>query len=405
MKYHFQQGTDKRRRKQRLHLAAASSLLVIAASASVLYFRGSQAEGRQNSANVAKTSSAQLRARDCGGGGAKRQGLSNSPVSQLRKLSEYEFVCGGGVVSRVSFFVPLPTTKAEATAQAEENAATLKEFAKNDLSPLVFLEPTRVTGGLVDVNTYRSGGYDAALDTYFAALKAAGITDIQMGMWNPFPEGNIPVWGDTNPATHTAIVRRTVQIQKKYFPASKASILLESKTYPSGNSWEGGRYASLLPYVRGFPAGLIDSFGLQGFPWGKMSKLDVSVLEPAVYLRADLAIEAAATLGVQEVWFNTGTFATFHKGTGMPMLYLGEKQRQQILENVLTQAKAIKAAGLKPVVHLFARDKSQTDEKIDWSYWKAGQMNSSPATQVFKTFVSDARAANVPLWLYDDDTE
>lgn len=423
MRYHFRRGTDAKRRKQRLHFAAAFSLVVIGLCGAMLYSRGNRVEGEQNKAGVHKTSSAQtvaaiaetggvpakqatdIRGRDCGGGGAKRPGLAASTVSQLRKLAEYEFVCGGEVTKRVSFFVPLPTTDAEAASLARDTAETLKEFAKQNVSPIVFMEPTRLSGGIVNVSAYGNGSYDAAIDAYFAAIKAAGITDAQMGMWNPFPEGNIPVWGDTNPATFTAIVKRTVQLQKKHFPGSKASVLLESKTYPRGNSWEGGRYQSLLPYVRDLPKGLIDGMGLQGFPWGAMSKRDVAVLEPAVYLRADLAIEAAASLGVRDIWFNTGTFATFHKGEGMPLFSVAAKQRQQILDNVLKQAQAVKTAGYSPAVHLFARDKSETEEKIDWSYWKTGKMNSSLATPVFKTFVYDARAAGVPLWLYDNDTE
>ncbi len=406
--------------KRRFHLAAASSLLVVGVCSTTLYAHANQAEGPEDKSAVHKTSSAQtvavmaetakaptrptaeVRASDCGGGGPKRPGLAASSVSQLRKLAEYEFVCGGEVVKQMSFFVPLPTTDAEAIEMASDTTATLKEFAKQNITPLVFMEPTRWSGGIVDIATYRDGGYDAAIDTYFATIKASGVTDIQMGTWNPLPEGNIPVWGDTRAETFTAIVKRTVQLQKKHFPNSKASVLLESKTYPRGDSWMDGKYVSLLPFVRNLPDGLIDSFGLQGFPWGAMSKLEVAVLEPSVYLRTDLAMEAAGSLGIKDVWFNTGTFNTFHKGDGMPLVTLPTKQRQQILDNVLQQMKAVKAAGYKPAVHLFARDKSDTDEKIDWSYWKTGKMSSSPATPVFKAFVRDARTAGVPLWLYDD---
>lgn len=396
-------------------------MLTLCTSLGIMQLQGNRkAEGHQN---VTKMSSAatnesparaivaadskplspNLRIRDCGGGGPKRQGLERSTISQLRKTAEYETVCGGQITKRVSFFVPMPMTVAEGKQQGQDVARMLKEFSQYGISPLVFLEPTRAAGGVVDINTYRQGGYDSALDTYFATIKAAGVTDSQMGLWNPLPEWNIPVWGDTNATAFGTLVTRTVKLQKKYFPGSKASILLESKTYPSGSSWQNGKYVSLLPYVRNIPDGLIDSFGLQGFPWGAMSKLDITVLEPAVYLRTDLAVEAATQLGASEIWFNTGTFYTFEKGTGMPRVTLEPKQRQQILDNVLLQAKTVKAAGFKTAVHLFARDKSATEEKIDWSYWKPGQMNDSPATPVLKTFVAESRTAGVPLWLYDNN--
>lgn len=408
--------------RRRWRVAGAFMILAICTSAGITQLQGGRkVESLQN---ITKTSSAateapvknmlaadpkplspNVRIRDCGGGGPKRQGLERSTMSQLRKTAEYETVCGSQVTRRVSLFVRMPTTATEGTQQGRDIARILKEFSGYGISPLVFLEPKQASGVVVNINSYRQGGYDPGLDAYFAAIKAAGVTDSQMGLWNPLPEWNIPVWGNTNATTFSAIVTRTVKLQKKHFPTSKASILLESKTYPSGESWQGGKYVSLLPYVRDIPDGLIDSFGLQGFPWGAMSKLDATVLEPAVYLRTDLAVEAAQQLGAGEIWFNTGTFRTFEKGTGMPRVTVEPKQRQQMLDNVLLQAKAVKTAGFKTAVHLFARDKSATEEKIDWSYWKPGQMNDSPATPVLKTFVAESRTAGVPLWLYDNSPQ
>lgn len=332
---------------------------------------------------------------------AKHSGLADSGVSQLRKLAEYETVCDGAAVTTVSFFVPLPTTTAKAEAQGKETAATLKKFASFNITPVVFLEPTVGGGTLVNMPTYIAGGYDTALDTYFQTIKDEGVSDAQMGLWTPLPEWNIPVWGNTNPDDFASLITRTVQLQKKHFPASKASILLESKSYPAGDSWANGTYNSFLPYVRDIPKGLLDSFGLQGFPWGALSENDASILDPSIYLRTDLAIEAAKSLGVKNVWMNTGTFASFGKGNN-PALTLSPAQRQTILTSVLTKAKAIQAAGFTSSIHLFANDKSQTEEKVDWSYWKLGQMTTSPAAPIFKQFAYDTHAAGIGLWLYDD---
>src|SRR5687768_8221751 len=115
MKYHFRQGSDRRMRKRRFHLAAASSLLMIGVCSTTLYARANRAEGLEDKSAAHKTSSAQtvavmaettktpakptteVRVSDCGGGGSKRPGLADSSVPQLRKLAEYEFVCGGEV--------------------------------------------------------------------------------------------------------------------------------------------------------------------------------------------------------------------------------------------------------------------------------------------------------------------
>lgn len=415
MKYHYQRGTGRKARRRLLYTGTAS-LLMITGCTGVLALR-SQKAGDQKVAASRQTTVFQgkvaavaakeidpqtVRSSDCGGGGRKHVGLDRSSVSQLRKLAEYELVCGGAVAGKVSFFVPMPTTSTQASNLAKEAAATLKEFARFNVAPVVFLEPTMVNGQLANMRAYQGGGYDAALDAYFAAIKGEGITDAQMGMWVPLPEWNIPVWGNTDPAVFGNLFTRTVRLQKKHFPASKASILLESKSYPSGSSWEHGAYSSLLPYVQGIPRGLADSFGVQGFPWGGDAWGNAAVLDPAVYLRPDLAIPAAQAVGATQVWFNTGTFGHFAK-EGFTRTTLTAKQRQDILGGAVKAAKTVKAAGLNSALHLFARDKTHTGEGVNWSYWPEGQMNSSPFTQVFKTFVHDARAAGVPVWLYDND--
>jgi hypothetical protein len=155
-----------------------------------------------------------------------------------------------------------------------------------------------------------------------------------------------------------------------------------------------------LPFVRGIPGGLVDSFGIQGFPWGAQYG-DPANLNPRSYLPVQLAIEAAKAAGARQLWFNTGTFHSFTADARHPQT-LTPAQRRAILETVLAQAKEAQAAGLEVAVHLFNEDKSKTDEKIDWSYWSAGDTKDSPDTQVFKDFVTGVRAAHIGLWLFDD---
>ncbi len=332
----------------------------------------------------------------CGVTAPRHGGLNTSSIAQLKKLAEYEAVCEGGLASRVSFFAAMPRSAAEATSQAQWVATVLKEFARTGVAPLVFFEPAGVP-----IKDLGAGAYDVALSTYFSTLKTQGITDIQMGVWVPIPEGNIPVWGNTDPNDFAGSITKVVQIQKQYFPTSKAAVLLQSMTYPSGTSWAGGSYKSFVPYVQPIPKGLIDSFGLQGFAWPPTSPADVAQLDPKSFLRVDLAAEAARALGVQEVWMNTGTFARSLIVSRTNPYTLSPEQRQNILNGVVAQARTLSGQGFTTSVHLFAEDKAHTAEGIDWSYWPSGQAENSANMGIFKTFVNDLRSANIALWLYD----
>jgi hypothetical protein len=223
-----------------------------------------------------------------------------------------------------------------------------------------------------------------------------------MGMWVPLPEGNLPVWSSIDPADFTACVTKAATYQKKHFPHSATSILLDTDTYPTSDSWVGGRPVSLLPYVQSVPAGLIDSIGLQGFPWSPAGGEDGSSNGmPEQYLRTDLLIEAARTLRVKDVWLNTGSFGVKYAHQSGRQVVVSPEQRLVILKDVVAIAKKVQSQRFAVSVHLFAENKSDVPEATDWSYWPNGKAASSASTMVFKTFVHDLQAANIPLWLFD----
>jgi hypothetical protein len=336
--------------------------------------------------------------------GDKTMQLDKSTLPQLKKLQEYETVCGGAVTDTMMTFAGMPSSRSEAISLSNWTATNLKEFARYNIRPVVILEPT-TSKGLVNFNEYRQGKYDSFMETYFQNLKAKGVTDAMMGIWVPFPEPNIPEWDDTTIEDTAANIAKTVTMQKKYFPTSKASIMLDSMSYPSGShSWEGGAYTSLVPYVAGIPKGLIDSFGYQGFPWtppqneGGLSEANLSASN---FLQAGLAIEAAKSLGVSDVWVNTGSFGRSYSGNSSKEVTVSPEIRSQILQSEITEAKKIQNAGLKVSVHLFAENKSGVAEGNDWSYWPAGQGATSPATPIFKAFVAAAKDNSFDFWLFD----
>ncbi len=347
--------------------------------------------------------SATVREAGCNVFPAAHVGLSGASSPELRKLAQYEQLCGGALAGRSSFFVTTPVTVAQANASAADVADTLNEYARFGVQPLVFMEPTTDAGTAIDLSTYQSGAYDGALDAYFSALKAHGITDSTMGMWVMLPEGNIPVWSTTDPNVFAADVTKVIQYQKKYFPSSKAAIMLDSESYPVGASWGGGHYVSLLPFVQNIPKGLVDSFGLQGFPWAPAANQSGgSVYDPATYLRVDFAAEAAHALGASSIWFNTGTFNKMYTNNNAQTVTNLPAQRQTMLQTVLEEAKGLQSQGFSVAVHLFNENKSSVSEAIDWSYWQTTPGDTA-STAVFTTFAHDAHSANIPVWLFDTD--
>ena len=286
-------------------------------------------------------------------------------------------------------------------------AGTLKEFAEYSVSPLVIFEPTNEAGTVLPIRSFHQGLYDAALANYFQTLKNEGVTDTMMGMWVPFPEANTPIWHTTDPEDFAANINHVVDLQKQYFPDSKASILLNSRSYPNDDDdWNHGTYASLVPYVEDIKAGLIDSFGYQGFPWLPPADEQSSgnaILKADQFLRPGLAADAADALGTHDIWFNTGTFSKAHTGQAHTVVAMGSHSREVLLKDILAQAKVLSDKGYTIAIHLFSEDKTTTPEATDWSYWTPGAVDESTSATVFKTFVRSTLLNNIPLWLYDDD--
>lgn len=344
---------------------------------------------------------ASLRSANCTPLAPGHSGLAASAAPELRKLAQYEQLCGGAVANRTSFFVPTPATAAQAQSSAADVAATLKAYARSGVVPLVFMEPNSPAGDQLDLARYAAGGYDSALDAYFAALQATGITGDMMGMWVLIPEGNLPVWSTVDPNIYAAVVTKTAGFQKKYFPGSQSSIMLDSQSYPVGSSWGDGHYVSLLPYVQNIPKGLVDSFGLQGFPWAApANSSDASLYDPHAYLRTDFAVQAARSLGITDIWLNTGTFAEMYADDSAATVRLAPAQRQAELNEVVQLASQVKLQGFTVAIHLFAQNKASVAEATDWSYWQTVP-GDDPAAAVFTTFAHDTQAAGIPIWLYD----
>ena len=325
------------------------------------------------------------------------QGLTASSLNELKKLAEYEKLSGGTVADGIMTFTDIPDNISDAKSHAAELATTLKEFAKFGIKPIVVMEPTN-SGGTVDFSLYRQGGYDDIINALFQNLKDLGLTDKTIGMWVYFPEANLPQWGPVDIADFAPNVVRSVNIQKRLFPNSQATILLDAESYPAGSTdWSAGSYTSLAPFISGIPHGLLDSFGLQGFPWAppaNQNSIDASY-DPKLFLDASLASAAASLLSTKNIWFNTGTFASMYTSSSSETVNLNASQRQIILDGVVNQALALKKHGFGVAINLFCQNKSNTNEAIDWSY------STTDSQAVFKNFAQQLYGNNLEMWLFD----
>lgn len=335
----------------------------------------------------------------------KHEGLAQSQAPELRKLAQYEKQYGP-VANKMMLFTDTPPDAASAQEYAARMATKLKEFEKAGVEPLVIMEPANDQGP-INFNEYKAGAYDDALNAFFGGLKSQGISDKAMGTWVSFPEANSPEWGTegepstyiTDPAVVAACITRTVQIQKNetHFPHSGASIMLNSLSYPDGDAaGEHGAYKPLDVYTSRIPKGLIDSVGLQGFPWSApANEAHDTTYDPKQFLNAGMLMKAAEPLGVRNIWFNTGTFGEMYANDNSQAVRMGAQQRGNMLNGVLGEAAYAASHGYGVTVNLFAENKSGTEEGTDWSY------GDSDSQAVFKRFVSQAAERHITLSLFD----
>lgn len=339
---------------------------------------------------------------NCTNGGATHASLSKSNDPILHKLHEYEAVCKGAVVDTMMFFTAMPTTNEEATTLAQATAIRLKEFSKYKIKPLVSFEPNVAIPTII--NDIHGGKYDSILTSYFQSLKASGISNEQLGTWILFPEANTPTWHNTDPAIFAGNVVKVATLQRQVFPSSQLTILLNNTTYAADDTdWSHGTKKDLRPYVKSIPAGTLNSFGYQGFPFvsPKNTPNQYGQLDAKDFLRLENARDAAKTLRTKDIWLNTGTFRLAHTDTNESKVMLSLDQRRRTLESITHQAVQLQNQGFTVSVNLFAKDKSKEMEHIDWSYWPSKKYSTSPDTELFRTFYDQLREHNIHRSLHD----
>lgn len=320
----------------------------------------------------------------------------------LTKLKEYQDMCGSLATKQLMVFTGFSESPAIAEANANTMAQTLKNFQAAGVQPLVIVEPY-IGDQAMHYKTYLAGAYDAGMERYFQRLKELGITDEMMGTWVPFPESNTPSWNnkDTEARDYGDCVNKYLGKLKQYFPAAKGSLLLNATTYePSDAGWENGDYLNLSEYLHNVDKNLVDSFGIQGFPWmSNAQQRKRTIFKAAEFLQPDFAIGAAQILRTRNVWLNTGTFASKYTNDSAKTVHLSLNERKALLNEILEVANNIRAYQqneYRVSINLFSEDKSATAEATDWSYF---QDDDSKA--VLKEFLQKADEQEIPVSLYD----
>jgi hypothetical protein len=316
---------------------------------------------------------------------------------QLRLLKWYEKEVG--VAPRMMDFIGFPNSRENAVSLAESMAGTLQAWHKAGVQPLVIMEPTFNDGKtLMDLDKFHEGGYNEALDTFFATLHELGVTDEEMGTWVPFPESNTPTWknGVTDPALFVSNTTTVAEACKRYFPNTSISVLLDSQTFlPSPDpNWNDGTMdpTALLQYLN-FKPGLIDSFGLQGYSWDNQDSA-------STYLSAQAAIAGAHQLGIKRVWFTTGTASEIHNPNGEGLINASNARRTQVFSQILDQVIATQNSGYTvELMNVFGQDTLNTGSNdggtADYNYDATGALG------VLRTAVSNENAHGIPVTIFD----
>jgi hypothetical protein len=329
--------------------------------------------------------------------------LYTSQDAHLKALAQYQQLCKSLPAKRLMVFTNMPKDKADAQNKAKAMAPTLKEFNKNGITPVVIVEP-ETEWGLVDFSEFETGFYDEWIKDYFEALKQDGINDQSIGTWVPFPEANLPYWNHQNakPADFSIIVNKYLGILKSQFPSAKGSVLLNSATYDNEDfDWANGEYVSLVQYTKNLNPKLVDSFGLQGFPWmPPKDKSGNGVFDAKEYLNFELADEAARSIGVKEIWFNTGTFGAKYTLDENKTVYVNAEKRKDTINGIVAEAAKAKSAGYNVWLNIFAEDKSNSSEATNWSYLSQNSQDQKDG-QVFLHFISELESKNIDISLYD----
>jgi hypothetical protein len=324
------------------------------------------------------------------------------PTSRfLKQLQKYQDICGSKVADKMMVFTQIPSNPNSVQPLVNEIAYILKEFSVYGITPVIIAEPNDGPN-MLSFTDFANGAYNPVLDQYFTALKNTGITDRQMGIWVPFPEPNIPVWNSIGsvPSDFGLLINNYSSSLKKQFPTTPVTVLMNYTSFdPSDKSYSSPKISNFDEHLKNIKPGMVNSFGMQGFPWVESNRpSNGSINDPQVFLQPANAMRAANQLGVNTIWFNSGTVSS--KYTQQPNLKvdIAPAERRQVNNNKVALYNQIKNAGYKVWVNEFTQDKSNTAEQTNFSY-----LQTANDQAVFKDFAKKLNDSGISLSLFDSE--
>jgi hypothetical protein len=330
--------------------------------------------------------------------------LSKANDPSLKQLGQLQNTCGSFASRQIMIYTDIPKDEETARRNGAKMANTLKQFSEYGVSPIVMAEPV-TDWGVIDIEAFKNGQFDNSLATYFSTIAQSNVADDQMGVWVPFPEANLPYWNRTNvkPNDFAPVANRYLGIYKRAFPAAKGSVLLNSATYESPDfQWNEEKYISLAKYAEHLDKTLVDSFGLQGFPWSPPTTSGGGQLHAYNFLNYKIAQEAADIIGTKNIWFNTGTFSQKYTLDPINTVRVTPLQRMDILNDILGQAKKLKEGGYNVSINIYSPDRSDDIEATDWSYLSKDNDGSVKHESILIDFVSKLNQNKIGVSFYND---
>lgn len=311
-------------------------------------------------------------------------GSASSSDVNIAKVNSYKALTGVDTAKKVVYFMPMPTTVAEADALAADTVVKLRNISNAGMTPVVYMEPTRIAGGQVALTQIAAGQYQSALVRMFDRVKVAGITSAQMGTWIAYPEINTPAWDRTGfqPAMFGAMINGFASALHSSFSGAKAGILLDGFSYSvSAMTWDNGLAVSWMPYLEKISAGSVDTVGLQAYwlPSGDFASLFAVITGSTYVMDTNLVKEAVGKLGASDVLIQTGTPKTVNVTWLNKVTTVDAATRSGVLASIASGAIALEDSNLAVTVSLFTENKYSTEGK-DWSYRaedKTGLLNFS----------------------------
>ncbi len=316
---------------------------------------------------------------------------------QLKLLTNYEEVCKSQFLESMMLFTNMPVSDEVAVKLADSMAGKLKEFDKFSVNPIIIVEPDS-EWGLVDFNEFATGLYDGWTERYFKRLKENGITESQLGMVVPFPEPQQDFWNNNkDPDDFAKSINRYFAIVKKYYPNVNTGILLDSQVSEKDAS-------QLIAYTRLIDPGLVNTVGLQGFPWHPSNEEDnrSPVTTAAKFVPAEMLMEAAESLDVKKVFVNTGTYR-HRKADAGGNIAISSVERKDILNSIVHEVSILRKNNYDVAVNIFAENKLESKEGVNWSYWDNKNFDLANASHagLFVDFVSKLSKEQARISIFD----